>query len=89
MTEETVKCELCGELTAMTGTKRCDRCWEVERWVTANPEIAGKVLRNLESEPLLSERLDAHVMRHLHVPAGWQTTIKNLTNKGHAYHARV
>jgi hypothetical protein len=28
---ETVACETCGEQTPMTGTKRCDRCWEVER----------------------------------------------------------
>jgi hypothetical protein len=28
---ECVPCETCGELTAMTGTKRCDGCWEIER----------------------------------------------------------
>jgi len=28
---ETIPCETCGAPTAMTGTKRCDRCWEVER----------------------------------------------------------
>lgn len=28
---ETVPCETCGTPTHMTGTKRCDDCWEVER----------------------------------------------------------
>lgn len=27
---ETCACEVCGASTFMTGTKRCDRCWEVE-----------------------------------------------------------
>ena len=28
--EETVPCKTCGEATPMTGTKRCNGCWEVE-----------------------------------------------------------
>lgn len=27
----TVPCMFCGEPTAMTGTKKCDGCWEVAR----------------------------------------------------------
>jgi len=28
--EEVIACGLCGAGTTMTGTKRCDRCWELE-----------------------------------------------------------
>lgn len=41
---ETVPCELCGKPTTMTGTKRCDPCWELERRIKAAPEIAWRIL---------------------------------------------
>lgn len=46
---ESVSCELCGAATPMTGTKRCHRCWELERRVKADPELAGKILAQLEA----------------------------------------
>ncbi len=39
-----VDCDLCGKPTKMTATKRCDRCWELERRVQDDPDIARKVL---------------------------------------------
>lgn len=40
----TIPCELCGAPTHMTSTKRCDRCWELERRVLADPQLAGQIL---------------------------------------------
>lgn len=41
---ETCPCGLCGKPTLMTGTKRCDNCWEMEGRIRRNPEIARKIL---------------------------------------------
>ena len=41
---DTVACGLCGTQTAMTGTKRCDRCWELEGRIHRDPEMAAKIL---------------------------------------------
>lgn len=43
----TVCCRLCRALTPSTGTKLCDRCWELERRVKADPDLAWKILRRL------------------------------------------
>lgn len=43
-----VPCGICGTPTTMTGTKRCDRCWELERRIQANPALARKILENLD-----------------------------------------
>lgn len=45
---ETVPCGLCGTPTQMTATKRCDGCWEIERRIQANPELARKILAAIE-----------------------------------------
>lgn len=45
---KTVPCELCGTPTPMTGTKRCDRCWELERRVYMDPELSVKVLKGCD-----------------------------------------
>ncbi len=39
-----IACRLCGLPTEMLGTKLCDRCWEIEHRVQADPAIAVKVL---------------------------------------------
>jgi hypothetical protein len=31
MSPEMVPCDTCGGLTTMLGTRRCGRCWELER----------------------------------------------------------
>jgi hypothetical protein len=46
---ETVPCELCGDPTPMTGTKRCDRCWELERRIKSDPELAKRIFLQLNS----------------------------------------
>lgn len=41
---KSVACEICGEQTPMIATKRCDRCWELERRIRADPDIAWRIL---------------------------------------------
>ena len=43
-------CELCGDRTSMTGTKRCDRCWELETRIQSAPELARRILDELGKE---------------------------------------
>jgi hypothetical protein len=48
--EETVPCATCGEPTHMTGTERCDRCYEVEtrleEYLRRGGDKAAAVLRS-------------------------------------------
>ena len=44
---ETVPCGLCGTPTPMTGTRRCDRCWELESRIKGDPELARRILDGL------------------------------------------
>ena len=44
---EVVPCGICSEPTEVTGTKRCDRCWELENRIYADPEIARRILGDL------------------------------------------
>ena len=47
-------CGLCGERTPLGDTtKRCDRCWELEKSVKAHPSIARMVLARLDHEDSL------------------------------------
>jgi hypothetical protein len=46
----TVACELCGAQTPSTGTKRCDRCWELETRILNDLELAREILRRIEGE---------------------------------------
>ena len=48
-----VPCGLCGEPTPMLGTKRCDRCWELEKRVQRAPAIALKVLIECAAETIV------------------------------------
>ena len=32
----------------MTETKRCDRCWELERRIQRDPELAKKIILQLK-----------------------------------------
>jgi len=47
-----IDCLLCGGETTMLGTKRCDRCWELESRINADPELALKILTELNKTPL-------------------------------------
>lgn len=42
--QETVPCRICGNQTPMTGTKLCDRCWELKKRIHADPAIAERIL---------------------------------------------
>lgn len=55
--EPMVPCRLCGVPTAMTGTKLCDGCWELETRIRREPEIARRVLS-------AGGYLDQHVDEH-------------------------
>lgn len=48
---ETVPCGLCGKPTMMTGTKRCDACWELEGRIHRDPALARRILA--ECDPTL------------------------------------
>lgn len=47
-TTETVPCRICSNPTLMIGTMLCDRCWELECRIKADPELAAKILGQLE-----------------------------------------
>lgn len=50
ITEPTVPCGLCGRATRMTGTKRCDRCYELERRIQDDPALARQILRTVSEK---------------------------------------
>ena len=45
-----VPCGLCSKPTHMTGTRRCDGCWELESRIHHNPTLARKILADLDKE---------------------------------------
>lgn len=45
-----VPCGLCGTPTPMTGTKRCDRCWELESRIYGDPVLAQKILDDMKQQ---------------------------------------
>ena len=47
--DDQVPCGICGDPTRMTGTKRCDRCWELERRIEDDPKLAKLILERIES----------------------------------------
>jgi len=49
MQEETVPCRICGDPTHFTGTRLCNRCWELERRIRMDPAIAKKILEALQA----------------------------------------
>lgn len=55
---ETVPCRLCGKPTPMTGTKLCDRHWELEGRVLAEPDMTRRILASHtgEAEPVADAR---------------------------------
>jgi hypothetical protein len=54
---KTCPCELCGALTILVDTKRCDRCWELERRIERDPALARKIMiRVLKDIDMANER---------------------------------
>lgn len=48
--ETAVPCRICGTATPMTGTKLCDRCWELDGRIKAAPDLARKILAAIDAE---------------------------------------
>lgn len=44
----TVACGICGSAALRLGTKRCDRCWELETRIHLDPDIARRILDRVE-----------------------------------------
>lgn len=47
---DTAPCVHCGRSTAMLATKLCDRCWELDRRMRADPTLAKKILAAIERD---------------------------------------
>lgn len=49
----------------MRGTKRCDRCWELEKRIKADPDLARAILldRWLASQERIGREYDAKIQR--------------------------
>lgn len=45
-----VPCGICGTPTAMSGTRRCDRCWELETRIRGDIDLARKILASYDKE---------------------------------------
>lgn len=58
--EEPVDCTICGNKTIMTGTKLCDRCWELKSRIEMNLDLAKEIIANFESAEQ-GGRVDAFV----------------------------
>jgi len=43
-------CKFCGDPTPMTGTKCCDRCWELETRIRKDIHLAKKILVAVSDE---------------------------------------
>lgn len=48
-----VPCELCGMVTPMLGTRRCDSCWELERRIRRDPDLARRILQAVDFQALV------------------------------------
>lgn len=46
---ETIPCGICGTSTPMLGTRRCDRCYELETRIRDQPELARQILTTYEA----------------------------------------
>jgi hypothetical protein len=42
--DEIISCRICGGDTTMKGTKLCDRCWELEKRISMDKDLARKIL---------------------------------------------
>lgn len=51
--QELVDCELCrAQKTTALGTKRCDRCYELESRIRADLNLAKRIIARLEGRSL-------------------------------------
>lgn len=60
----TIPCETCGAQTRMTGTKRCDGCWEVEHRLADYVRLGGvKAVATILGSTDIGERLEELAQR--------------------------
>lgn len=45
----TIECKWCGKPTHMLGTKMCDRCYELESRISADPVLAQRMLNEIKN----------------------------------------
>lgn len=45
-----VTCKICDSPTANDATRRCDRCWELERRILADPQLARQILARIDAQ---------------------------------------
>lgn len=43
-----VDCIYCGKQTINSGTKKCDRCWELHNRIDRDFELAKKIIADIE-----------------------------------------
>jgi hypothetical protein len=48
-TDEVTDCKWCGTKTHNTGTKECDRCWELRKRIEQNPDLSERILNDLRT----------------------------------------
>lgn len=46
--QPTCPCKWCGDPTPMLGTKMCDRCWELDHRISAQPKLARRMLETFD-----------------------------------------
>jgi hypothetical protein len=66
-----VKCELCGRDTIMTATRRCDFCWELERRIHRDPDIALGVLAKMCRGQARQTIADSYLLALMRYTAGF------------------
>ena len=47
---EVCNCKWCGQETDFTGTKECNRCWELSHRIETDIELADTMLKYFRSE---------------------------------------
>ncbi len=51
---EICNCKWCGQKTDFTGTKECNRCWELRHRIETDMKLAEEILNHFKSEELKS-----------------------------------
>jgi len=47
---ETISCRICGETTLANPTKLCERCFNMANAIAGDPELARKILADIDKE---------------------------------------
>ena len=73
-----VPCKWCSAPTAMTGTNMCDGCWELERRIERNPDLARRILAALGADGAQQENLQALFRSTGYVTSSQASTLASL-----------